>query len=139
MTDEKRERRDSLTMPQRAKLAELRQKRWNIDSIAAELGCSVGTVAWRILVDGVDIHPDRPLPPVPTAPIVRSRGGKPVRLFTQAEDGQLLELEADGLPYIEIGRRLGRRHNSIIGRLATLARRDARSEARDAGRRQQAS
>jgi hypothetical protein len=51
-----------------------------------------------------------------------------VRRFTAEEDALLLQMEANGARYCEMCRALGRRHNSIIGRLATLARRDARAE-----------
>jgi hypothetical protein len=58
------------------------------------------------------------------------RGDHIVRPFTAEEDEQLLALRSEGLPVVEIGRRLGtgRRHNSLAGRLLTLARREARAE-----------
>lgn len=119
----------NLTPEQRERIADLREKRWNIPSIAAEIGCSEGSVSWTLLIQGVDIHEDRPLPPVPTEPVIYSRTGYAVRRFTQAEDDQLLALEAQGLNLHRIAIALGRKRNAIVGRLATLARRDARAEA----------
>ena len=62
-------------------------------------------------------------------PAIVRRGDHIVRRFTEKEDALLLELEAQNLNYSEIARRLDRRRNSIVGRLATLARREARAEA----------
>lgn len=41
--------------------------------------------------------------------------------FTAEEDALLLELEAQGLKWAEIGRRLGRAPNTCYGRVLTLA------------------
>lgn len=122
-------RRPSLTDDQKYRIAALREKRWTIPAIAAEVGCSEGSVSWNLLMQGVDIYEDKPLPPVPTEPVVCGRKDYVVRRFTVAEDAELLRLEASGLNLHQIAKRLGRKRNSIIGRLATLARRDARAEA----------
>jgi hypothetical protein len=51
-----------------------------------------------------------------------------MRGFTDQEDRRLLELEAQGLTYTQMAQRLGRKQNSIRGRLYTLARREERVE-----------
>lgn len=122
------ERRADLTAEELDRIADLRERRLTEAAIAAKIGCSLGSVSWALLKLGIDINADRPLPPVPTAPVVAQRGDHVVRRFTQAEDEQLLALEADGLSVYAISQRLGRRNNSVLGRLRTLARREARLE-----------
>lgn len=60
------------------------------------------------------------------------RGNHVVRRFTPEEDAQLIELAAEGLGPTEIGKRMGRGHNTIMGRLFTIARPDARNETQQA-------
>lgn len=100
-------------------------------AVARLVGCSQGSVSWALLREGVDLHADRALPPVPTSPIVQRRGDHVVRRFTQEEDAQLAALEAQGLKTYQIARRLGRQNNSVVGRMRTLARRAARAEVQD--------
>lgn len=121
-------RRAPLTQAEIETAVAMREAGRTMGQIALKLGCSVGSVSWALLRLGVDLHADRPLPEVPVEPVIRGRGRHVFRLYTQAEDQQLLALEAEGLNASQIGRRLGRRTNSIVGRLATLARRDARAE-----------
>lgn len=121
--------RSRLTDEQHDRMIHLRERRWSAARIAAAIGCSEGTVSWYFLIQGVDIHSDRPLPPIPTEPVVCFRGDYSVRRFTAAEDAELLRLEATGINPHQIALALGRKRNSVIGRLATLARRDARAEA----------
>ena len=64
---------------------------------------------------------------------VAFRGGHVVRRFTAFEDAEILRLAAEGVSRNRIAKQLGRRHNSIIGRLMTLARHDALAEARADG------
>ena len=52
------------------------------------------------------------------------RDGRLVRQFTEAEDDLILAMEGEGLSPNAIGRRLGRNPQSIIDRLAALARQD---------------
>lgn len=125
-------RRATLTPEQLDRIADLTERRrLSAGRIAQMLDVSVGAVAWARLRIGADKHPTKVLPPVPTQPVVRMRGGRPVRAFVQAEDELLLSLEAQGLGDFQIGRRLDppRRSNSVRGRLMTLARRQARAEA----------
>jgi len=56
------------------------------------------------------------------------RHGQAVRGFTELEDQQITAWALEGVSLSEMGRRLGRRHNSIMGRLRTLARREALAE-----------
>lgn len=58
-----------------------------------------------------------------------SRCGRAVRAFTEAEDQQITTWSLADVPLIEMARRLNRKHNSILGRLRTLARREALQEA----------
>lgn len=102
----------------------------SLDSIGAIIGCSGKALSWHFLQRAVN----KPKP----APLrldyhlecpVLKRGNHLVRAFTPEEDARLLALEAQGLTHTEIGRALGRKPNSVKGRLMTLARRDERAEA----------
>lgn len=90
---------------------------------------SPSCIAWQCIRIGAD----RPGAPPTDLYATRStvRGGRPVRAFTSEDDEQLLALDAVGTSYSEIARRLGRKPNSIKGRLYTLARHQARSEAQE--------
>jgi IS30 family transposase len=108
----------------------LRRKSWSLAEIATDLGASVGAVRWQLLRNG-EVDPPRPtarFPMVPIRPKTLVIGGRRVRRFTREEDARLLELESQGLGLSEIARRLGRKHNSVIGRLMTLAHHDSRKE-----------
>ena len=56
------------------------------------------------------------------------RSGHEVRRFTVEEDELLLDLKSKGLTNAAIGRRLNRAAHTVLGRLMTLARQDARRE-----------
>lgn len=127
-------KRAALTPTETDRIVQLRERRWPVVRIAAALGCSAGSVNWALLKAGCDVNEHRPLKPVPTAPVVEVRGKHVVRRFTEAEDELLLALEASGTNIHRIAVQLGRRHNSIVGRLRTLARRQARAEASLASR-----
>lgn len=118
--------RAPLTEAEIERIVTLREKRWTETAIAEEIGCCVGSVSWALLREGVDIHADRPLAPVPIEPLTYRRGGCLVRRYTQADDAQLLALEAAGHTTHRIAIIMGRRFNSVIGRLRTLARRQER-------------
>jgi hypothetical protein len=127
-------KRPNLTPEQVELICELRGERgWSNQRIAKRIGCSLGSVGWALLREGVERHGDalKPLPPVPLEREVRVRNGHEVVRFNQADDERLLELEAAGLNPCEIGRRMNppRRPHSVLGRLRTLARRAAREEA----------
>jgi DNA-directed RNA polymerase specialized sigma24 family protein len=115
------------------RLAYHRERGVSIAAIAKRYGLSVGNLRWHFLISGVDPERAGPPPrPIPESPVVQTfeRHGRRVemRRYTVAEDALLLELEGQGLKYGHIARRLGRKRNSIVGRLATLARRAARTE-----------
>lgn len=56
------------------------------------------------------------------------RAGHAVRGFSASEDQQITAWSMEGMSLSEMGRRLGRKHNSILNRLRTLARREALAE-----------
>jgi hypothetical protein len=125
-------KRPNLTKAQVERIVELRtKKRWGVEVIAREIGCSKGSVDWALLREGAEVpgvkHQIRE---IPVDPVIHIRNGRPVRRFTQADDELLLELEAEGLNPVQIGKRFTpvRQPNSITGRLRTLARREARLE-----------
>lgn len=112
-----------------AEIARLRELGHSYEWIAAQFGCSANAVSWQCCRLGADA-------PRSTGkswekvqgPQVMKRGDYTVRRFTAEEDARLLELSQAGIGNSEIARRLGRRPNSITGRLMALARRDARKE-----------
>lgn len=110
-------------------IAELREeKSWSYRRIAEKLCISEGYVSWLCLINGIEKPgPRRPVGPV-GAGSFETRNGHMIRRFSDEEDQRLLALEASGASYAEMARTLGRARNSVIGRLATLARRDARAE-----------
>jgi IS30 family transposase len=117
-----------LTPAQHDAIAELRgDKGWTIKRIAAHLGVTHGAVAYRCLIDGIEKPGPVPAPTEWRGPMVSQRGAYPVRRFTAEEDEWIVEYESRGHSHAEIGRRLGRKPNSIKGRLATLARREERA------------
>ncbi|GEP09876.1 helix-turn-helix domain-containing protein [Methylobacterium gnaphalii] len=118
-----------LTEADRERIATMREAGKSCGQIAAAIGCSISAVSWQCLRLGAEPpHPQR-LKEVPTVPGSVRRGNHIVRRFTADEDAKLVELEAEGLTTAEISRRLGRPPNSVLGRIMTLARRDARMEA----------
>lgn len=113
-------RRPRLTEAERETIYQLRESGWSARRIAEKIGCSKGSVNWCCLMAGVTKH-DRPKKAAaPRVPLVR-RDGHVIRPFQPDDDRRLIELEQQGLNYTEIARALGRRRNSIVGRLATLA------------------
>lgn len=111
-----------------------------------ERGLSFRQISRKMVAAGVTLHPntlsyiclvqgaDSPKAmakwkgPKLMAPIAM-RNGAPVRAFTAEEDAQLRQWDAEGLSYSQMAHRLGRARNSVVGRMATLARHDARAEA----------
>lgn len=91
------------------------------------LGMTPGAVDYHCLRRGAEIpKPNR-------SPMFKKReerrGNHVVRRFTADEDAMILRMELEGRGVCEIARRLGRPHNSIIGRMMTLARQEERQEA----------
>lgn len=123
--------RRKLTEDQRQEACELREEGKTFREIQAHFSSqgtniSQGALSWICLRYGADTPSCHHRPsPEPTSLVV-PRGNHKVRRFTQEEDKRLLSLVDERLTYAEIGRRLDRPHNSIIGRLMTLARREER-------------
>jgi len=111
------------------RLAELREERgWSVARIAAELGISPGAVSWQCLRHGIEPRVGSSASRSYAPGRTYVRGGHQIRAFSAEEDALLQQMALDGASNSEIGRRLGRNPNSIMGRLMTLARREARSE-----------
>jgi len=110
-------------------MAERRESGQSYARIAHAFGCSASNVYWICLKLGADAPNAKPSPSQARGPMVVMRGEHAVRRFTADEDARMLALEAEGKGESEIGKLLGRRANSIRGRLMTLARREARTEA----------
>jgi transposase-like protein len=121
-------RRRNLTEAEKAYAAQEREKGRTLESIADEIGCSRGSIEWYCLLVGADTPRPRSTRETPKEPRVIMRKGRPMRFFTEEEDRQIIAMSIDGKTDTEIGRAIGRRSHSIRGRLATLARREARAE-----------
>ena len=121
-------RRPNLAKEQKEFAAEKRESGWSINRIALRLGVSPGAIAWHCLQMGADPPNARPIDKTIKGPRVCMRTGKPVCRFTEIEDRQLIALSLAGKSDVEIGRAIGRKPNSVRGRLMTLARHDARAE-----------
>lgn len=109
-------------------ITEMRERGYSYEQIGREIGCSAKAVSWHCLRLGAD--PPKPAPLRPNYHLehpVMKRGNHIVRAFTPDEDAKLLALEGEGKTLTQIGRALGRRWNSVRGRLMTLARRDERA------------
>lgn len=117
-----------------AEVCQLREAGWSLKRISLAMATrginvSPGSIAWACLRNGADLPARRRQTHSFTErTMVVKRGDHLVRRYTAEEDRQILEMEAAGASVASIGRRLGRKHNSILGRLAALARRQARSE-----------
>lgn len=111
------------------RIVSMRERGLSYGLIAEEIGCSASAVSWHCLRLGAD--PPKPAPCWEgiRGPAVVQRNGHVVRRFTPDEDARLLELESQGLTPMEMARELGRRPNSVLGRLMTLARREERQDA----------
>lgn len=96
--------------------------------ICKDLGISIGLFNWNMLRLGADPPGAKVLPARAPGPAVVKRNGFTVRHFSAAEDRALEELASEGFGDTAIGRQIGRRPNSVKGRLMTLARHAARRE-----------
>ena len=108
----------------------LREAGMAVPRIARRLGMPDTVVEYHCLRLGAD----SPNAAARQDPVIRvtqyRRNGRVVRRFSEVEDTRLLGLRTQGIGVNEIARQLGRCRNSVIGRLRTLARREARDEAR---------
>jgi DNA-binding CsgD family transcriptional regulator len=124
-------RRPPLTPEEREAIATLRgDQGLSFRKIAKLLGVSQGTVEYRCMADAIERPGTLPLTRPYNGPMIMRRGDFQIRRFTPLEDDWLLTLEGKGLRPCEIARKLGRRPNSVKGRLMCLARRDERAIAR---------
>jgi DNA-binding CsgD family transcriptional regulator len=119
-----------LTAEERETIADMREAGKTYREIAGVLGCSEGAIEWTCLKNGIE----KPGGAGRTGSSGKTyeRRGRMVRAFSADEDARLLSLEANGYTPKEIGDELGRRPNSVIARLRTLARRDEREQERAA-------
>lgn len=118
-----------LTMPKRKyseetieKAIEMRESGLGRRAVAKALGMSPGAVDYHCLKLGADVPGAMKVwkPKVMRSP----RGNHFVRRFSEFEDAIITQMSIDGKGVNEIAKHLGRRHNSITGRLRTLARRE---------------
>jgi IS30 family transposase len=119
-------RRPALTDAQKEQIRYLRGTRGCSHAFIAEsLDRAVGSITWFCLQEGIDKPTARPIK-LGQHKSVCQRGNYIVRRFDEQEDRTLVAMRLDGKTTTEIARTLNRRQNSIIGRLMTLARREAR-------------
>lgn len=88
---------------------------------------SESAISWHCLVLGADLPAGQRGRSTVRPGAIEKRGGHVVRRFSKEEDARILQLEGEGRTGAEIARDLGRKRNSIVGRLATLARREERA------------
>lgn len=122
-----------ITEEQSRQIVDMREdKSMSAQQIANKLGLHHGAVAWHLLKLGVEKggKPPKNYKPKPPAFYTYTRNGHQVRGFTPEEDRQLQAYSMQGLKHTDIARRMGRKNNSVRGRLYTLARRDERLEAK---------
>jgi DNA-binding NarL/FixJ family response regulator len=111
----------------------MREQGKTYGQIARAIKCSDSAVSWHCLRLGAESPKSKHQSwSGIKGPVLMKRGEFVVRRFTPEDDERLLQLEASGLRICEIARQLKRRHNSVKGRLMTLARRDERREQREA-------
>lgn len=109
-------------------IAEMRERGLSCELIGRSVGISGEMVHWECLKHGIESPntKNKVLPQTCPGPIMMQRGDHVVRRYTPDEDRDLMALEAEGLTYSEIGRRMGRSRNSVHGRIMTLARQEER-------------
>lgn len=121
--------RRKLTPEQAEMIASLRSEGLAPRVIAERFGVSEGLIKYYCLRNGIDPPKNsaKRLPPVPQKSVIYRRAdGHLIRRFSAEEDQLLLRLEAQGCNYNAIARTMGRTRNTVISRLACLARRDER-------------
>jgi hypothetical protein len=110
----------------------LRERGWSPARIAQHFSAlgtliSEGAISWQCMRIGADAPPRLRGKSHPSqAPYTRN--GHQVRPYTPTDDAKLLEMEAAGATLAAMCKALGRKNNSILGRLMTLARQQARAE-----------
>jgi hypothetical protein len=116
------------TSEQVNKAAELREQGLSCGAIAEQVGMTERSVYWHCIKLGADSPLAAANAPRPRKPITVQRGNHIVRQFTPQDDKQLLALEAEGLTPAMIAQRMGRKRNSIVGRMMTIAFKQERAE-----------
>lgn len=103
---------------------EMREAGRSCLTIAKKLGVSEGAIHYQCLRHGI-VSPRQRRTTAPTEPIaIVGPSGRVQRRFTQAEDEQLMALEAQGMAYQAIARHIGRAYTSVRMRLLAIALRD---------------
>lgn len=114
-----------LTSADYEEMAELRERSWSYERIASKFGVSPGCVAWNCLRLGAEPRRLQGKPrhfPVFGSNSVVKRGNHLLRHFTPEEDAKLAEFQKRGLTVSQMARELGRKPNSVTGRLLTIGR-----------------
>jgi len=105
----------------------LREAGISYSMISKLTGMSRGSIYWKCLAAGAEAPNNHQRPGAIRAMIVQTKRGHTIRRFTEEEDRKILEMEAAGIGPFQIGKALGRAHNSITGRLMVLARHEERA------------
>lgn len=115
------------------RISQLREQGVSCSMISAEVGYSIGAINYHCLREGIEspFLERVVLKQTRVGPDEYRRGKHIVKKFTPEEDDKITAWSIEGIGPTEIGRRINRRHHSIIGRLQTLARHDARRDAVD--------
>ncbi|MGC3938292.1 hypothetical protein ACOTTU_10860 [Roseobacter sp. EG26] len=114
------------TEAERNTVAELREQGLALSAISARTGMTLSSVAYTCLLKAVDSPQTAGKLPVYNGAMVMKRGKHTVRRFTPKEDRKIIEMELSGHRVSEIAAALGRKSNSVKGRMMTLARRQER-------------
>lgn len=115
-----------LTEQERADLiAGMREKNWSYGRIGIATGISASNISWICLKYGIEAPRKTKLGD--HGPMVMKRGKFEIRKFTPEEDAVIREMGEAGAKPVAIARKIGRKHNSVMGRMMTLARRDERA------------
>lgn len=106
-------------------IAEMRERRMTYGQIANATGMSASNISWICLKYGIE-KPGKRSKLGDNGPSVMKRGNHEVRKFTAEEDAIIRAMGAEGQRATAISKVIGRKHNSVLGRMMTLARRDER-------------
>jgi hypothetical protein len=104
---------------------ELREKGWGYEAIAEEVGMTAASASYHCVRLGAELP--KPTRLRPNGKRVVQRGKHVVRRFTPEEDQKILAMAAAGDRVSDIANAIGRKINSVIGRIRTLARYEERT------------
>jgi transposase-like protein len=118
-------RRRNFTPQEKNEIIALREKGWGLERLAEEFSCTVGSISWCCLMNGVTAPGNAHRKPIDNTYLEPNytRNGKSVRRFSPQEDRLIEDMREKGETIAAICRATDRRHNSIIGRLCAIARR----------------